>query len=103
MVKFLPRAYENFTNNFKLSNILPGGAHCMMNAVNVNGRPFMGPNLYMTPRKCFCVLHFLHRGCSLSIRDSLSFSASSFTQFHQDGHVSFFLYNICFASLNAQY
>eukprot|EP00956_Cyclotella_meneghiniana_P028198 scaffold64965_cov79-Cyclotella_meneghiniana.AAC.16 len=61
MVKFLPRAYENFTNNFKLSNILPGGAHCMMNAVNVNGRPFMGPNLYMTP-------------------------PSSFTQFHQDGH-----------------
>ena len=36
--------YEDFVNNFKLSDCLPGGQQCMMNAVNINGRPFMGPN-----------------------------------------------------------
>lgn len=51
MVKMIPRAYEDFLQNFRLPDILPGGTHCMMNAVNINGRPFMGPNIYMTPRK----------------------------------------------------
>jgi hypothetical protein len=61
MVKMLPLAYENFATSFKLPKILPGGKHCMMNSINLNGRPFMGPNIYMTP-------------------------PSSFTHFHQDGH-----------------
>jgi len=60
-MKLLPLAYEKFIHNFKLVNILPGGAHCMMNAVNLNGRPFMGPSIYMTP-------------------------PSSFTELQQDGH-----------------
>jgi hypothetical protein len=59
--KLLPHAWEDLQRNFKLPGILPGGAHCMMNAVNANGRPFMGPNLYVTP-------------------------PTSFTAFHQDGH-----------------
>jgi len=65
VVKLLPQLFEDVKQNFKLPGILPGGSHCMMNAVNANGRPFMGPNLYITP-------------------------PSSFTQFHQDGHVRFF-------------
>eukprot|EP00986_Skeletonema_menzelii_P003949 scaffold1293_cov139-Skeletonema_menzelii.AAC.4 len=68
LIKLLPKSFEDLQNNFKLSSILPGGSHCMMNAVNVNGRPFMGPNLYITP-------------------------PSSFTHFHQDGHVSSLGYN----------
>lgn len=98
LIKLLPKSFEDLQKNFKLSSILPGGSHCMMNAVssqfnlhvsrnkhcralerkgsplaidclteilqvNINGRPFMGPNLYITP-------------------------PSSFTHFHQDGHVS---------------
>ncbi|KAL3786447.1 hypothetical protein HJC23_011028 [Cyclotella cryptica] len=61
MVKMLPRAYDKFMRSFKLPSVLPGGLHCMMNAVNLNGRPFMGPNIYITP-------------------------PSSFTYFHQDGN-----------------
>ncbi|KAL3799181.1 hypothetical protein ACHAW5_005458 [Stephanodiscus triporus] len=60
-MKLLPHAFEDFQLNFKLPGILPGGSHCMMNAVNANGRPFMGPNLYLTP-------------------------PTTFTNFHQDGH-----------------
>lgn len=59
--KLLPHAWEDVQMNFKLPGILPGGSHCMMNAVNASGRPFMGPNLYVTP-------------------------PTSFTAFHQDGH-----------------
>lgn len=44
MVKLLPPLYEDFVKNFKLPDCLPGGQQCMMNAVNINGRPFMGPN-----------------------------------------------------------
>ncbi len=32
--KLLPRSFEDFQNKFKLSSILPGGSHCMMNAVS---------------------------------------------------------------------
>ena len=89
LMNLLPKAYDDFQRNFKLPGILPGGAHCMMSAVstrmskacftthssilnnyfcdcfsqvNLSGRPFMGPNLYITP-------------------------PGSFTHFHQDGHV----------------
>jgi len=61
MVKLLPALSENFLNTFLLPGCTPGGSHCMMNAVNSNGRPFMGPNLYISP-------------------------PASFTHFHQDGH-----------------
>mmetsp|Transcript_27524 Transcript_27524/g.40496 ORF Transcript_27524/g.40496 Transcript_27524/m.40496 type:complete len:1131 (-) Transcript_27524:848-4240(-) len=61
MVKLLPPLYEDFINKFKMPGCLPGGIHCMMNSVNAGGRPFMGPNIYLTP-------------------------PGSFTHFHQDGH-----------------
>eukprot|EP00804_Cyclotella_cryptica_P018161 CCRYP_005925-RA/>CCRYP_005925-RA protein AED:0.49 eAED:0.43 QI:0/0/0/1/0/0/5/0/209 len=65
MVKVLPRAYADFIHSFKLPSVFPGGLHCMMNAVNVNGRKFMGPNIYITPRRfrlhffCFAWRHAL--------------------------------------------
>ena len=34
MVKLLPQAFEDFQQSFKLPGILPGGSHCMMNAVS---------------------------------------------------------------------
>ena len=34
LVKLLPQAFEDFQNSFKLPGILPGGSHCMMNAVS---------------------------------------------------------------------
>lgn len=34
MVKLLPQAFEDFQKSFKLPGILPGGSHCMMNAVS---------------------------------------------------------------------
>lgn len=58
--RLLPALYEDFVSSFKLPGCLPGGKYCMMNAVNSGGRPFMGPNLYVTP-------------------------PASFTHFHQDG------------------
>jgi len=73
--KLLPRAWEDLQRNFKLPGILPGGAHCMMNAVNANGRPFMGPNLYVTP-------------------------PTSFTAFHQDGHGTVDSGHWCMAGYN---
>jgi hypothetical protein len=59
--KLLPKLYDDFAKNFKMPDCLPGGTHCMMNSVNSKGRPFMGPNFYVTP-------------------------PASFTHFHQDGH-----------------
>ena len=61
MVKLLPPLHEDFAKAFKAKDFLPGGGECMMNNINVNGRPSMGPNLYVTP-------------------------PASFTAFHQDGH-----------------
>ncbi|KAL7553995.1 hypothetical protein ACHAWF_017589 [Thalassiosira exigua] len=102
LVKLLPLAFEDFQRNFELPGILPGGGHCMMNAVraeqgqsfsfvvlfcthfppllftfqmNANGRPFMGPNLYVTP-------------------------PSSFTHFHQDGHGTVDSGHLCLAGYN---
>ena len=34
LVKLLPHAFQDFQNSFKLPGILPGGSHCMMNAVS---------------------------------------------------------------------
>jgi hypothetical protein len=61
MAKILPRTYDDFVENFKMKEILPGGKWCMMNALPASSRPFMGPNMYITP-------------------------AGGFTQMHQDGH-----------------
>ncbi|KAL9178436.1 hypothetical protein ACHAXT_003766 [Thalassiosira profunda] len=57
MPKLLPRSFADFERNFKLPGILPGGSHCMMNAVNSLGKPFMGPNLYIAPPTAFTHLH----------------------------------------------
>jgi len=75
MVKILPQLFEDFQHNFKLPGILPGGSHCMLNAVNVSGRPYMGPNLFITP-------------------------PSSFTQFHQDGHGTVDSGHLCLSGYN---
>jgi len=61
MVKLLPKLNDDFSKNFMCPELLPGGEVCMMHEVNTGGRPFMGPNLYVTP-------------------------PASFTHFHQDGH-----------------
>ena len=59
--KLTPLLHKNFLDTFKYPEVLPGGDYCMMNSVTPNGRPFMGPNMYITP-------------------------PASFTHFHQDGH-----------------
>jgi hypothetical protein len=61
MKRLMPWMYDNFQESFNLPAVLPGGSHCMMNPVTPDARPFMGPNLYITP-------------------------PASFTHFHQDGH-----------------
>jgi hypothetical protein len=61
MKRLLPTLYDNFMESFQLPAVLPGGSNCLMNHVTPSARPFMGPNLYVTP-------------------------PASFTHFHQDGH-----------------
>mmetsp|Transcript_1622 Transcript_1622/g.2385 ORF Transcript_1622/g.2385 Transcript_1622/m.2385 type:complete len:1247 (+) Transcript_1622:125-3865(+) len=61
IIKSLPGLYSNFMESFKIRELLPGGLYCMMNKVTPTARPFMGPNMYVTP-------------------------PASFTHFHQDGH-----------------
>jgi hypothetical protein len=73
--KLLPKLYDDFVEKFKLPDCLPGGSHCMMNSVNSKGRPFMGPNLYVTP-------------------------PASFTHFHQDGHGTVDSGHICLSGYN---
>lgn len=63
----MPWLLKNFHESFSLPAVLPGGSHCMMNPVTSEARPFMGPNLYITP-------------------------PASFTQFHQDGHGMLYLF-----------
>ena len=75
LVKHLPALDGDLKDKFKLSGCLPGGRHCMMNGVNVNGRPFMGPNFYVTP-------------------------PASFTHFHQDGHGTVDSGHICLSGFN---
>ena len=69
MKRLMPWMYDNFQESFNLPSVLPGGSHCMMNPVTPEARPFMGPNLYITP-------------------------PASFTHFHQDGHGKLYRY-IC--------
>jgi hypothetical protein len=57
----MPSIYDNFIESFDLPAVLPGGSNCMMNDVTSSARPFMGPNMYITP-------------------------PAAFTHFHQDGH-----------------
>ncbi|KAL3915235.1 MAG: hypothetical protein SGILL_005745 [Bacillariaceae sp.] len=61
MKRLFPMLYDNFMESFQLPAVLPGGSNCLMNHVTPSARPFMGPNLYVTP-------------------------PASFTHFHQDGH-----------------
>jgi len=75
LMKLLPALYENMTKSFRLPGLLPGGIHCMMNLVPTSARPFMGPNLYMTP-------------------------PGSFTHFHQDGHGTVDSGHQCLAGYN---
>ena len=75
MVKLLPTLYDDFVASFKLKGCLPGGSHCMMNCVNPNGRPFMGPNLYIAP-------------------------PGAFTHFHQDGHGTVDSGHFCMSGFN---
>jgi hypothetical protein len=75
MVKYLPALYADFVAGFKLPGTLPGGSHCMMNSVSPNGRPFMGPNVYITP-------------------------PASFTHFHQDGHGTVDSGHFCLSGYN---
>ena len=75
MVKLLPPLHEDFAKAFKAKDFLPGGGECMMNNINVNGRPSMGPNLYVTP-------------------------PASFTAFHQDGHGTVDSGHVCLSGHN---
>jgi len=75
MVKLAPTLHDDFVASFKLKSILPGGSHCMMSGVNSNGRPFMGPNMYITP-------------------------PGSFTHFHQDGHGTVDSGHVCLSGYN---
>ena len=73
--KLAPLLYKNFLDTFKYPEVLPGGDHCMMNSVTPNGRPFMGPNMYITP-------------------------PASFTHFHQDGHGTVDSGHLCIRGYN---
>ena len=75
MVKLLPTLYEDFVASFKLRGVLPGGSHCMMNCLTPNGRPFMGPNMYIAP-------------------------PGAFTHFHQDGHGTVDSGHYCLSGFN---
>lgn len=75
LMKLLPVLYENMVKSFRLPGLLPGGIHCMMNLVPTSARPFMGPNLYMTP-------------------------PGSFTHFHQDGYGTVDSGHQCLAGYN---
>ena len=61
LVKLMPHLHHDFEQNFLFPEIMPAGRYCMMHNLSEESRPFMGPNLYVTP-------------------------PASFTQFHQDGH-----------------
>eukprot|EP00980_Cylindrotheca_fusiformis_P021651 scaffold8505_cov130-Cylindrotheca_fusiformis.AAC.17 len=73
--RLLPNMYSNFLKSFRLPEVLPGGTHCMMNSVTPTARPFMGPNLYVTP-------------------------PAAFTHFHQDGHGTVDSGHLCLSGYN---
>ena len=52
----MPSLYFDLLQKFKLP-MLPGSKNCAMNSVNINARPFMGPNLYMRPPGSFTNFH----------------------------------------------
>jgi len=55
--RILPRHFSEFSRNFKLHEIMPGGDWCMMNAIPQSARPFMGPNCYVTPGGAYTHMH----------------------------------------------
>ncbi len=73
--RLTPLLHANFLDSFELPAVLPGGSHCMMNSVTPDARPFMGPNLYVTP-------------------------PASFTHFHQDGHGTVDSGHLCISGFN---
>ena len=75
MKRLTPLLNNNFLESFELPSVLPGGSHCMMNSVTPDARPFMGPNLYVTP-------------------------PASFTHFHQDGHGTVDSGHLCISGFN---
>uniref|UniRef100_A0A7S2YQT9 JmjC domain-containing protein n=1 Tax=Entomoneis paludosa TaxID=265537 RepID=A0A7S2YQT9_9STRA len=55
--RIFPANYDDFVGNFKVKEILPGGEWCMMNGLPQSARPFMGPNMYITPGGSYTQLH----------------------------------------------
>ena len=123
IIRMLPELYEDLLSNLKIPECLPGGQKCMMNAVctfslavdalkllsllmlhvvlqvNQNGRPFMGPNLYMTRKSilvnvvCICL--------SLMVNNILLCKAGgSFTAVHQDGFGTVDSGHLCLSGFN---
>ena len=45
---FLPELHADLTRRYKI-DLFPGGSNCIQQFVSAVGRPFMGPNLYVTP------------------------------------------------------
>eukprot|EP00903_Cladosiphon_okamuranus_P010291 g9742.t1 len=60
LTRYLPECANDLSRQFKM-DILPAGARCAMQHMPRESRPFLGPNLYITP-------------------------PGSWTQFHQDGN-----------------
>jgi hypothetical protein len=75
LVKLLPKLHQDLVEKFTCPDLLPGGEHCMMHEVTSAGRPFMGPNFYVTP-------------------------PASFTHFHQDGHGTVDSGHLCLSGYN---
>ncbi|GKY91915.1 hypothetical protein MPSEU_000163100 [Mayamaea pseudoterrestris] len=72
---FVHRLSGGFHKFFKMPQILPGGRWCIMNAMRPTARPFMGPNLYISP-------------------------PGGFTHIHQDGHGSVDSGHLCIDGYN---
>ena len=56
ITRFIPEAAADLRAHFKM-DLLPAGDWCMMNSVGSEGRPFLGPNLYITPPGASTVFH----------------------------------------------
>ncbi|CAM9870516.1 unnamed protein product [Discosporangium mesarthrocarpum] len=48
LTRYMPELCMDLSRNFKLDT-LPGGANCALQNVAQEARPFMGPNLYISP------------------------------------------------------
>ena len=75
VTRYLPEAHRDLMENFHLRECLPGGRKCLHRFLPVEGRPFMGPNIYISPP-----------GAS--------------TYFHQDGHGTVDSGHLCLAGQN---